>query len=165
MEKAYLPAIQCVFKGILEMTVPHLTVADLLAISPKLRKEAVDHCHMHRVPVPATALLAISLSPTVPPLQVKHATPLRELCVTLNGVHLKLALLDEGSEIVVMRVDIWRKTHTSRNLQIHMRMQTMNGGAQEMGGCVEMLEIEVEGIKIWAHAHVVPDAPYHLLLG
>ncbi|KAG1843079.1 ribonuclease H-like domain-containing protein [Suillus tomentosus] len=46
-----------------------------------------------------------------------------------------------------------------------MRMQTANGGAQEMGGCVEMLEIDVEGIKTWAHAYVVPNAPYRLLLG
>jgi hypothetical protein len=44
-------------------------------------------------------------------------------------------------------------------------MQTENGGAQDMGGCVEMLEIEVEGIKSWVHAYVVPDTPYRLLLG
>ena len=34
-----------------------------------------------------------------------------------------------------------------------------------MGGCVEMLEIDIAGIKTWAHAYVVPDAPYQLLLG
>lgn len=34
-----------------------------------------------------------------------------------------------------------------------------------MHGCVEMLEIDVDGIKTWAHAYVVPDAPYRLLLG
>jgi hypothetical protein len=44
-------------------------------------------------------------------------------------------------------------------------MQTANGEAQEMGGCVEMLEIDVDGIKMWAHAYVVPNAPYQLLLG
>jgi hypothetical protein len=46
-----------------------------------------------------------------------------------------------------------------------MRMQMANGGSQEIAGCVEMLEIEVEGIKTWAHAYVVPDTPYRLLLG
>ncbi|KAG2065137.1 hypothetical protein BDR04DRAFT_977441, partial [Suillus decipiens] len=82
---------------------------------------------------------------------------LRELRVTLNGVHSELGLLDEGSEIVVIREDIWKKTNAPRNQQICMRMQTANGGAQEMGGCVEMLEIDVAGIKSWAHAYVVPD--------
>jgi hypothetical protein len=99
------------------------------------------------------------------PPQVEHATPLRELRVTLNGVYSELGLLDEGSEIVVIREDAWRKTNAPRNEQIHMRMQTANGGSQEMGGCVEMLEIDIEGIKTWAHAYVVPDAPYRLLLG
>ncbi|KAG2086954.1 uncharacterized protein F5147DRAFT_559449, partial [Suillus discolor] len=74
-------------------------------------------------------------------------------------------LLDEGSEIVVIREDIWRKTNAPWNQEIHMRMQTANGGAQEMGRCIEMLEIDVDGIKTWAHAYVVPDAPYWLLLG
>ncbi|KAG2046146.1 hypothetical protein BDR06DRAFT_863405, partial [Suillus hirtellus] len=90
---------------------------------------------------------------------------LRELCVTLNRVHPELGLLDEGSEIVIIREDIWKKTNTPRNQGIHMRMQTANRGVQEMGGCVEMLEIDVDGIKTWAHAYVVLDAPYRLLLG
>ncbi|KAG2074256.1 hypothetical protein BDR04DRAFT_1008368, partial [Suillus decipiens] len=60
---------------------------------------------------------------------------------------------------------IWKKTNAPRNQQIRMRMQTANGGAQEMGGCVKMLEIDVAGIKSWAHAYIVPDAPYRLLLG
>jgi len=46
-----------------------------------------------------------------------------------------------------------------------MRMQTVNGSSQEMAGCLEMLEMDVEGIKTWVHAYVVPDAPYRLLLG
>ncbi|KAG2073700.1 hypothetical protein BDR04DRAFT_1009800, partial [Suillus decipiens] len=90
---------------------------------------------------------------------------LQELCVTLNRVHSELGLLDEGSEIVIIREDIWRKTNTPQNQQIHMRMQAANGGAQDMGGCVEMLEIDVKGIKTWAHAYIVLDAPYRLLLG
>ena len=44
-------------------------------------------------------------------------------------------------------------------------MQTANGGVQEMPGCIEMLEIDVEGMKTWAHAFVIPDAPYRILLG
>ncbi|KIK33154.1 hypothetical protein CY34DRAFT_29325, partial [Suillus luteus UH-Slu-Lm8-n1] len=49
--KAAAPdSAQRVFKTILETVVPHLTISDLLAISPELRKEAVEHCHTHRVP-------------------------------------------------------------------------------------------------------------------
>jgi hypothetical protein len=46
--KAAAPdAVQCIHKDILSTVVPHLTVSDLLAISPELRKEAVEHCRMH----------------------------------------------------------------------------------------------------------------------
>ncbi|KAG2335643.1 hypothetical protein BDR05DRAFT_855710, partial [Suillus weaverae] len=90
---------------------------------------------------------------------------LREIRVTLNGTHSELGLLDEGSEIVVIREDIWKKTNAPINQNVRMRMQTANGGSQEMAGCLEMLEIDVAGIKTWAHVYVVPDAPYRLLLG
>ncbi|KAG2743038.1 hypothetical protein P692DRAFT_201724217, partial [Suillus brevipes Sb2] len=90
---------------------------------------------------------------------------LREIRITLNGMHSELGLLDEGSEIVVIREDVWKKTNAPINPDVHMRMQTANGGSQELAGCLEMLEIDVEGIKTWAHAYVVPDAPYRLLLG
>ncbi|KAG1787396.1 hypothetical protein EV424DRAFT_1356545 [Suillus variegatus] len=136
-----------VFKSVLEMTVPNLTISDLLAISPDLRKEAVEYCKVQRVPTP-TVSLTTNIVTTPAPLQIEHAVPLRELRVTLNGVHSELGLLDEGSEIVVIREDVWRKTNAPRNQGIHMRMQTANGGAQEMGGCVEMLEIDVDGIKM-----------------
>jgi hypothetical protein len=165
--KAAAPhVIQNVFKGILDMVVPHLTISDLLAISPELRKEAVDHCRTHQVPTPVTALSANACtSNTIPPLQVEHATPLWELRVTLNGVHSELGLLDEGFEIVVIHKNVWRKTNAPWNQEIWMRMQTANRGAQDMGRCIEMLEIDVEGIKTWTHVYIVPDAPYRLLLG
>jgi hypothetical protein len=159
-------ATQRVYQQILNMVVPSVTVADLLGISTDLRKEAVEHCRAQRIPAPsALSAHAATTDTPMPPPQVEHATPLRELRVTLNGVHSELGLLDEGSEIVVIREDAWRKTNAPRNEQIHMRMQTANGGSQDMGGCVEMLEIDIEGIKTWAHAYVVPDAPYRLLLG
>ncbi|KAG2096553.1 uncharacterized protein F5147DRAFT_583972, partial [Suillus discolor] len=60
---------------------------------------------------------------------------------------------------------VWRKTQAPINKNIHMHMQTANGGSQDMSGCLEMLEINVDGIKMWAHAYVIADAPYCLLLG
>ncbi|KAG2739862.1 hypothetical protein P692DRAFT_201728967, partial [Suillus brevipes Sb2] len=147
----------------LNTPVPNITIADLLAISPDLRREAVEHCRTHRVASsPATTLAA---AVTIPPPRVEHATPLRELKVTLNGIHMEMALLDEGSELVVIREDVWKKTQAPINKDIRMRMQTANGSSQGMSGCLEMLEIDVDGIKTWAHAYVIADAPYRLLLG
>ena len=91
--------------------------------------------------------------------------PLCELKVTLNGIHEEFGLLDDGSEIVVIREDIWRASQAKINSQVRTCMQTANGSIQEMPGCIEMLEIDVEGIKSWAHAFVILDAPYRILLG
>ncbi|KAG2743495.1 hypothetical protein P692DRAFT_20650182, partial [Suillus brevipes Sb2] len=43
-------ATQRVYRSILDMVVPNLTVADLLAISPDLHRETVEHCRTQRIP-------------------------------------------------------------------------------------------------------------------
>ncbi|KAG2072452.1 hypothetical protein BDR04DRAFT_1117035 [Suillus decipiens] len=74
--KAAAPdATQRIYKTILNMMVPHITVSDLLAISPELRKKAVEHCCTHRVPTSNMTLSASALASSIPP-QVEHATPL-----------------------------------------------------------------------------------------
>ncbi|KAG1902002.1 uncharacterized protein F5891DRAFT_1187029 [Suillus fuscotomentosus] len=148
-------AAKRLYETILGTTIPHLTISELLSISPELRKEAVEHSR-------SKALVATS---STPPLQIEHVTPLHEIHVTLNGTHSELVLLDEGPEIVIIRQDVWEKTNAPINQDVQMRMQTANGSSQEMAGCLEMLEIDVEGIKTWAHAYIVPEAPYCLLLG
>ena len=99
------------------------------------------------------------------PPHVEYSTPLHELKVTINGVHKELALLDDGSEIVVIHEDIWKASQAKINSNVKMHMQTANSGIQHMPGCLEMLEIVVDGLKAWAHAFIIPDAPYCLLLG
>jgi len=85
--------------------------------------------------------------------------------VTVNGVHKELALLDDGSEIVIICEDIWKASQAKINSNVKMCMQIANGGIQHMPGCLEMLEIVVDGLKTWAHAFVIPDVLYRLLLG
>ena len=143
---------------------PSITVSDLLAISPDLHREVVEFSHTHRIPTSISAPATADVC-AIAPVHIEYLTPLREMKVTLNGVHEELALLDEGSEIVVIRKDIWHKSQAAINPHIRMRMKTANGGTQDMPGCMEMLEIVVDGIKTWEHAYVIPNTPYHLLLG
>jgi len=160
--KAMNPAVtKQTFSKVLDVIVPSITVGDLLAISPDLRKEAVDYARTQRIP----SFAATNEVSAICPPHVEYSTPLRELKVTVNGVHEELALLDDGSEIVVIREDIWKASQAKINSNVKMRMQTANGGIQHMPGCLEMLEIVVDGLKTWAHAFVIPDAPYRLLLG
>jgi|SRR5882757_527179 len=112
--------------------------------------------------ISTNALLA---AVSMPPPLVKHATPLHELKVTLNGIHAEMELLDEGSELVIIHEDVWKKTQAPISKDIRMCMQTANSSSQDMSGCLKMLEIDVDGIKTQAHAYVIADTPYRLLLG
>ena len=76
-----------------------------------------------------------------------------------------MGLLDEGSEIVIMREDLCEELELKVNKKRKMTMQTANGGKEELRGCVEYLELEVGGVKTYAHAFVVQSPPYRLLLG
>ena len=79
--------------------------------------------------------------------QVEFAEPLCELKVIVNGKKEEPALLDGGSEIVLIREDLWKKVGASVNVKRRMMMEVANSSTSELLGCVEMLEIDVEGLK------------------
>ena len=76
-----------------------------------------------------------------------------------------MGLLDEGSEIVIVREDLCKELGLEVSKKRRMTMQTANGEKEEMQGCVEYLKLEIGGVKTYAHAFVVQIAPYQLLLG
>ncbi|KIM52198.1 hypothetical protein SCLCIDRAFT_32849 [Scleroderma citrinum Foug A] len=126
--KAINPAItKQTFSKILNVIVPSITVGDLLAISSDIRKEAVNYAHTQCIP----SLAATNELSVCPPL-IEYSTPLCELKVTVNGVHEEIALLDDGSEIVVICEDIWKASQAVINSNIKLRMQTANGSIQHM---------------------------------
>ena len=74
-------------------------------------------------------------------------------------------MLDEGSEIVIVREDLCKELKLEVNKKRRMTMQMVNGGKEKIQGYVEYLELEVGGVKIYAHAFVVQIVLYWLLLG
>ena len=154
--KAMNPAItKQTFSKILNVIVPSIMVGDLLAISPDIPKEAVDYARMQHIP-PFAATNELSICPPL----IEYSTPLHELKVTVNGIHEEIALLDDGSEIIVIHENIWKASQVVINSNIKLHMQTVNSGIQHMPGCLKMLKINVDSLKTWAHAFVIPDAPY-----
>ncbi|GLB41626.1 hypothetical protein LshimejAT787_1002260 [Lyophyllum shimeji] len=160
-------AAQKFYRRIVDAIVPNITVGDLFSLSGELRKDVVENLRTVRVPNPAgrgTTVAAFQTKIDLRDIPLDFVTPLRELLVEVAGVK-EDALLDEGSEIVVVRRDLWEELGLKVNRAQLMTMETANGGRETMDGCAEFLEIEVEGMKTWAHAYVVPNAPYRLLLG
>lgn len=77
----------------------------------------------------------------------------------------KLGLLDKGLEIVIVQENLCKKLGLKVNKKRRMTIQTANGRKEEIQGCVEYLELEVRGVKTYAHTFVVQLALYQLLLG
>jgi len=144
----------------LEVEVPNIRIRDLLALSGDLRREMVDQTRtQNRMPVVGATLATMSRT------LLEFATPLREVVVVVMGRQRELGLLNEGSEIVIVREDLCDELGLEVNRKRRMTMQTANGGKEELQGCVEYLELEVGGVKTYTHIFVVQSAPYRLLLG
>lgn len=160
-------AVARVLDKMLDVVIPNITARDLLAVSPELSREVVVHKKTYRVPTTSIASdapphTAVSVNAAI---AVDHETPLRELEVRVNGVKTEMGLLDEGSEIVVIRKDFLEELGARANERLGIMMETANGSSEAVNGCVEMLEIRVGDVRSWAHAYVVPHAPYRLSLG
>ena len=142
-------------------------MADLMSISPKLCKETMEYCKTQQVLVVESPELSLSalISALIRPFQVEFAEPLHELKVIVNGKKEEPVLLNGGSEIVLIREDLWKEVEASVNVKRRMMIEVANGSTSELSGHVEMLEIDVEGLKTWAHAFIMSSAPYQLLLG
>jgi len=149
-----------ILQRMLEVEVPNIRIRDLLALSGDLQQEMMNQTHMqNRMPAVGATLT------TMPRTPLEFTTPLREVEVVVMGRQRELGLLDERSEIVIVREDLCNELGLEVNRKRRMTMQTANGGKEELQGCVEYLELEVGGVKTYAHAFMVQSAPYRLLLG
>jgi len=110
----------------------------------------VDQTHtQNKVPIVGAALV------TMPKMPLEFTIPLQEIEVVVMGRCQEWGLLDERSEIVIVREDLCKELGLEVNKKRRMTMQMANGGKEEMQGCMEYLELEVGGVKTYAHAFVV----------
>ncbi|KAJ3764762.1 hypothetical protein FB446DRAFT_619428, partial [Lentinula raphanica] len=89
----------------------------------------------------------------------------RLIKVTLAGTKELTALLDEGAECVSMTEEIWSQLGVPMNRARKVHLAGISGQPVPAEGCVEFLEIDVEGFKTWSHVYVVKQSPYDLILG
>lgn len=150
---------QQILNRILDVEVLGVKIHELLALESGLRKQIVDLTRTQNAPTVGAAMVS------APEVAVDFATPLQEVDVVVMGKCQERGLLDEGSEIMIVREDLCGELGLEVSRDRKMMMQTANGGKEEMLGCVEYLEIEVGGVKTYAHAFVARKAPFWLLLG
>ncbi|KAF8815134.1 hypothetical protein BYT27DRAFT_7249452 [Phlegmacium glaucopus] len=96
---------------ILEAVIPNVTVGDIVSLSGDVRKAVVEQLRTVRNPHKSNTTWPVadvaSIQNLMTPLE--FCTPLREIEVALKGKTSEWGLLDEGSEIVVVRRDLWEE--------------------------------------------------------
>ncbi|KAJ3964375.1 hypothetical protein EV361DRAFT_768232, partial [Lentinula raphanica] len=85
--------------------------------------------------------------------------------VVLNGKVSVDALLDEGAECSSLKESVWRRLEVPMNDARKAHMAGFGGEVVSALGCLEFLEIAVDGYRTWGHVFVVRDIPYDMILG
>ena len=160
-----------VMDWILEGKLDQITPAHILASSPPIRKELAERLRPRRV---ETASFEQASGDSVDPVSVlefaarreaEFSLPLREIDVLVNNLRTEAGVLDQGSQIVVIREDLAKEVNARINTQRTLRMEGANGGTSRTLGCAEDLSMRIGDVSFTIHAHVVRTAPFRLLLG
>ena len=91
--------------------------------------------------------------------------PLRCLRLSIAGKSSAECILDPGSQIVVMRRDVWQRTGAPLRTDLATKMVSANNLVNWTMGMVRDLEFKVADIALHLQVHVVDDAPFEVLLG
>jgi hypothetical protein len=168
-----------------------MTPAHVFAASPVIRKNVVEKLKVRHVEtneyeaVPAK----FSQAPAAPPPAARRTTvhdntfddfpqqpatiaqpptfclPLQEIDVLVNAAIKIPAILDTGSQIVVIRHDIVQSLGVPVNYQRLIEMEGANSATNWTVGCTEDLTLQVGDVSFKVHAHVVEHVSFGLLLG
>lgn len=94
----------------------------------------------------------------------KDIEELRVLNVYIEGIKIK-ALADDGSQIINIRKDLWKKFRAHMRLDQRMRIESANKSKDKTIGLLQDLKISMGGYDFYVQVQVVQDRPYELLLG
>ena len=155
-----------------------LTVAELLSLSPAVRKEIKERITAKRVPVhhDMAAMLEEYPDEDFGPEVFFHRTEevgvrpfesltLRHVTPIVGGKARPECVLDSGSMIVAMRKDIWMGIGAALDADRGMTLQAANDTYANTLGVVPDVPFDFGGVTVRLHVHVVERAPYEVLLG
>ena len=152
--------------GKLALTTP----AHILAASPTIRKELSEKLRPRRVETNSveevlTSDVPVSVMEVAAQRVPEYSLPLREVDIRINNTVLEAGVLDQGSQIVLIRKDLAQEAGACINTRHQIDMEGANGTVTKTLGCAENLSMQIGDVEFEIHAHVVDHAPFRLLLG
>ena len=142
-----------------------ITVRHLLAVSPVIRADLINRMRSQRVETHHLMALTSAYHQDRRIVGEK-SLPLREAQVTFPNGTKEMAVLDDGSSIIVLRMDLWREVGSEPLIREEsVTMECADTGLSQTIGMVRNLPMKMGNILLHVQAHVVEKAPYRLLLG
>jgi len=152
-----------------------LTTEEVFAVAPDIRKNTRELLAARKIPVGSTLLnectcpVSVNVAELKPrsdnKIAAQHSVSLRVLDVGLkNNVNVE-GILDDGSQIIAIRRDIWERTGEALRSDYKMVMESANSTTNGTMGVINDLKITIGGYDFYVQAQVIENAPYELLLG
>ena len=156
-----------------EITLP---IRDILSISPDVRRHIKDQIVTKRVTSASTNALSANANhvecfmAALPErtdniIVADHSVNLRVLDLMLNDNVQVEAILDEGSQIVGLRKDIWEKLGVPVRSNHKMNMISANASSNQTIGLIHDLKVTIGAYNFYLQVQVVENASYEMLLG
>src|SRR5882672_181426 len=149
----------------------HLSVEELLALAPEVRKHFKETMTTKRLPaLPVEAMAAhtvssYSMDVNHKQLSAKSTLPLRMIEVTLDSAITVTGIIDSGCKVVIIRRDIWERLGTPMKHEQVMFMESANGQSNTTMGTIPSICFSVGEVSLYCSVQVVKEAPFECLLG
>ncbi|KAF9440821.1 hypothetical protein P691DRAFT_767201 [Macrolepiota fuliginosa MF-IS2] len=105
-------------------------------------------------------------SPNTPNLIVTNPIKnLRTIPLKLEGTVNVDAILDEGSQIIGIRRDVWEKLGVPLRSDQSIVMESANATHERSIGLIRNLQVNIGNLTLYVQAQVVENASYKMLLG
>jgi len=155
-----------------EITLP---IRDILSISPDVRRHIKDQIITKRVTSASANALGVNTNigcfmAALPErtdniIVADHSVNLRVLDLVLNDDVQVEAILDEGSQIVGLRKDIWEKLGLPVRSDHKMNMISVNATSNQTIGLIHDLKVTIGAYNFYLQVQVIENASYEMLLG
>lgn len=150
-----------------------ISTRELLSVAPDVRRQIKDQLITKRVATTAfvemteeeeTAEVLVANVTSENLVVAKTTEELRVIDAYIQGIKV-VATVDDGSQIVSIRQDMWEKIGLPIRSDKIMIMESANKTKDETMGLLQDLKIEIGGYDFYLQVQVVKDAPYEMLLG
>jgi len=96
---------------------------------------------------------------------IPFSCALREVDVKLNGKVLCTGVLDTGSQLMLVREDVWKLMGASLDTSRRTKMHNADNQASYALGVADSVQVDIGGSIVYLHFSVVRDAPFQVLIG